>query len=112
MINEMELPEKKSALEELKENIKGAKEGIEREFSKGFNSWPACFGSRVFQAETYLSIKPVREELGQDKYKEARGKLEDLKTQLQKLKEEYPEANTIPPEETREEFIKKLKEIL
>lgn len=112
MENNKELLEKKSAFDDLKENINGTEDGIEREFAKGFNSWADCFGSRVFQIEAYLSIKAIQEELGQDKYKEIIKKLENLKIQLRKLKDDYSDVKIIPSREIREEFVKKVKEIL
>lgn len=108
----IEMQENRDDYGDLVRIIREAPERIEKEFAKGHNSWPACFGSSVFAVETFLSLSGVKNKLGQDGLKEAERKLEELKEDLAKLKKDYPETTVVPAEETRRDFIEKLNNII
>lgn len=81
---------------------------IESECRRTKNSWPECFGSRVFPIETYLDNDKVRAELGDEKYAAVMAKIEELKTKLDDLKSRYPDKETPPPEEVKKQFLQLL----
>lgn len=95
----------KSRLELLRETIAGAARRIEEEFSRTENSWPACFGSSVFVVETYLFSPKVEASLSPEQYQLALKRLEDLKERLYELKQQYPEKETMPPEDVKKELL-------
>ncbi len=98
----------KTRLEMLQDVIAGAREGIEAEFKRTVNPWLSCFGSRVFAAELYLESPKTKALLPADKYQQALDRLEELKQRLWDLKKQYPEKADIPPDEIKEELLKKL----
>ncbi len=103
-------PEKKEKTrsEELREAILNAPESIEEEFTRTANSWLACFGSSVFVVETYLFSPKVRALLSSEEYSRAEKNIENLKLRLFELKKIYPDKNTIPPDEIKQELLDKL----
>lgn len=100
--------EPKTRLEDLQEAIANSPAAIESEFNRTANSWLACFGSRVFIVETYLSSQKTEELLPPEKYQEALSRLEQLKQRLYELKQQYPEKETTPPNEIKEELLEAL----
>lgn len=103
----MEEPRKEfSALVQIHKVIDGASKAIPDEFKKTDNSWMACFGSRVFQLEMWLSM--ARGEITVQDYDLYQSRLDELKTDLEKLKQKFPEKNTIPDLELQEELLKRL----
>jgi hypothetical protein len=101
-------PRPLSRLEQLEEAIANSAASIELEFSRTANSWLSCFGSRVFVVETLLSSPKVEELLPVEKYQEALSKLELVKERLYQLKQIYPDKETVPPEEVKEELLQSL----
>lgn len=101
-------PKLKNRLEELKEAMENASQGIEDEFSRSTNDWLSCFGSKVFVVETRLSSSKIRDMLGPDKYRDALERMERLKERLNQLKKQYPEKEDIPPNEIKEELLSQL----
>jgi 3-phenylpropionate/cinnamic acid dioxygenase small subunit len=95
-------------LDELKEAIEKAPQRIEDEFKRTVNPWLSCFKSSIFVVETYLDSQKVRELLPAEDYKKAEERLEELKERVFRLEEQYPTKKTSPPEETRQELLKKL----
>ncbi|MDD3102033.1 MAG: hypothetical protein PHE59_02720 [Patescibacteria group bacterium] len=107
----MENFEKQSSenrINEIKNTISKSSEGIEKEFQRTVNSWLACFTSRVFAIEIMMSDKKVEDELGLEKYNTAQEKLEILKQKLFDLKQQYPDRNTVPPDEIKQELLEML----
>jgi hypothetical protein len=102
-----EFPEK-SRLEEMQEVIDNASESIEAEFKRTANPWLSCFGSRVFAVETYLSSPKTKALISPEKYELAEKRMEDLKQELYDLKQEYPDKDTVPPEEIQQELLREL----
>jgi hypothetical protein len=101
-------PKPINRLEELQELIARAAPLIEAEFSRTANSWLNCFGSKVFQVETYLSSPKVEELLSQEAYQRALSNAEALKERLHELKEQYPDKATVPPDEIKQELLQAL----
>ena len=101
-------PNQRNRLEELQEAITNSAPAIESEFNRTANDWLSCFGSRVFVIETYLSSKKVEELLTPEKYREVLSKLETLKNRLHALKEQYPNKETVPPEDIKQELLDSL----
>jgi hypothetical protein len=102
-----ELPEK-NRLEELEDVIKNASLAIDEEFNRTANPWLSCFGSCVFQVETYLGSPKTKSLILPEKYQLAEQRLENLKQKLYDLKKIYPEKNNIPPAETQQELLHEL----
>lgn len=94
----------KSRIEEAKKVILNASSEIEKEFKGTANSWLACFGSCVFQIEIYLFGKKAESELG-GKDNIIQEKIENLKQRLYDLKQQYPDKNTVPPDEIKQELL-------
>ena len=74
---------------------------IAAEFEGTDNSWLACFGSSVFLLETTLALRDSPSSTSQQR-------LEDLKIRLQKLKSQYPEHSSAPPDEIRAALLTRL----
>ncbi len=98
----------KTRLEELRDVIAGAREGIEEEFKRTANPWLACFAGQVFAAELLLESPKTKALLPAEQYQQALNRLEELKQRLWDLKQQYPERTEIVPEEIKEELLKKL----
>jgi len=107
-IENQESQKEKNRLEELQDLIINAPERIENEFSRTANDWLSCFGSSVFQVETYLSSPKVKALLSTEKYELAEKRIEELKEKLYQLKEQYSDKETIPPEDIKRELITEL----
>lgn len=103
-----ESPNDKNILELLRDTIATAPERTEAEFARTQNSWMACFSSSVFVVETYLGISTMKAFLTPEQLKRADGKLESLKQEVWNLKQQYPEKNTTPPGETKNDLLEKL----
>ena len=95
----------KTRVEEITNAILNSTKHIEEEFQKTANSWLECFGSRIFVIETLLYGKRSETELGAEKYNVAIKKLEALKEKHYDLKQQYPDKNTIPPDEIKQELL-------
>lgn len=104
----MENIEHKSRIDEAKDAIRSSSLKIEDEFKRSANSWMACFGSRVFVVETYLASDKVESEIGSEKYIAIMDKLTILKERLFSLKDQFPDKNTVPPENIKQELLKML----
>ncbi|MFA5358224.1 MAG: hypothetical protein WC310_00165 [Patescibacteria group bacterium] len=98
----------KTSLQEAQDAIMNSSTKIEEEFARTSNSWMACFGTRVFIIETYLSSKEVKNEVGIAKYTAIIKRLEDLKQRLYELKEQYPSQDTVPPNNIKQELLEML----
>ena len=108
IMENLESQKEKSRLDELKDLIADAPARIESEFSRTANDWLSCFGSSIFQIEAYLVSPKVRMLLDPDECDLAEKRLEELKEQLHELKEKYPDKETVPPEEIKQELLGKL----
>ena len=104
----LEKQQPKTRIEDARDAILKSPEQIEKEFQRTANSWLACFGSRVFVIETYLDGKRAEEQLRFEKYKVVEKKLEALKQRVFDLKQQYPDKNTIPPDEIKKELLEML----
>jgi len=104
----LEKPPQKTRIEEAENAILKSPEQIEEEFRRTDNSWLACFGSRVFVIETYLSGKKAETELGTEKYNTVQEKLEALKQKLYDLKQQYSAKNTVPSDKIKKELLNML----
>ena len=104
-----EQTQEKTKLELLEGIISNASSEIEREFQKTANNWLACFGTIVFQIETILHSRQIKEGMPDEKFKKAVEKLEFLKQQLQELKTQYSEKETMPPDEIKLRLLENLK---
>ena len=112
-INTGDFEKPKSILEEIQEIIDKSPEKIEEEFKRTTNTWLDCFISRLFPIETYLSLRNAKAEVGSDeKYQDISIRLEDLKEKVADLKEQYPDKNTIPPEEAKKELFENLRNLI
>jgi len=97
-----------SRLTELKQLIKNAPARIEAEFKRTANDWLSCFGTTIFQIETYLTSPKLQNELGAEKYRTSLEKIEKLKNQLLALKEQFPNKLPGPPDNIKKELLKQL----
>jgi len=104
----LELEKEKTRLEELQETISNAASRVEAEFARTQNSWLECFGSSVFVVETYLSSPKLEVLLSPEQHKMALQRIEELKAKLHELKQQYPEKNDVPPDETKKELLLEL----
>ena len=95
-------------LEELQGVIKNARQGIEAEFARSPNNWLSCFGSKVFVVETHLNSPKLQELVSSEKFQAAVIKLEQLKEKLFELQQQYPDRETMPPDEIKEELLSEL----
>lgn len=103
-----ESPPIENRLDHLRGIIQNAQRSIAGEFARTVNSWLECFGSCVFQVETYLASSKVRVVLSPEKYTIAEKRLEDLKEKLHHLKEQYPNKQPVPPENIQQELLAEL----
>ena len=102
-------PKQETRLSELNDLIGGMRAGIEREYAKGGNSWAACVGSRVFQLETVLhGTWSGDTSVPEDKLALAKERIEAFKYKLADLKRDYPERDSVPPQDVQEEIIREL----
>ncbi|MEK7583619.1 MAG: hypothetical protein AAB490_00090 [Patescibacteria group bacterium] len=101
-------PLPKSRLDQLQEAIANAASAIEAEFDRTTNDWLSCFGSMVFVVDMYLSMEKVQELLSPEKHQEALSRLEKLKEHLHELRKRYPEKETVPPDEIKQELLDSL----
>ena len=98
-------PKPATRLEEAQEAIANSASAIESEFSRTANDWLSCFGSRAFIVETYLSSPKVEKLLSSEDYQSALGRMEKLKERLSGLREQYPNKETVPPENIKQELL-------
>jgi hypothetical protein len=103
---DFEMP--KTRIELVRDVISGAKDSIEREFSRTANSWFSCAGSVVFQLECYISSPKAKIECGDEAHDKIMARLELLKQRLTELKGQYPEKDPVPPEEIKEEILSQI----
>ena len=108
MDNQFEKPKEKTVVEELREKIINSPTAVEAEFERTDNIWLDCFTTRIFVIETYLEVSKNRELLSSQQYQEARRKLEELKEFHRNLLSQYPNKDTIPPDEIKRELFKRL----
>lgn len=97
-----------SAHDELMAIIDNASSAVETEFSRTQNSWMECFGSKIFQIETYLSLRSVKEFYSEEKYNLLMEKLEELKELHSSLKERYPDKTAQVPEKIKQQLFNHL----
>lgn len=97
----MESPQSSDYMSRMQGLIEESSASIEAEFQRTGNSWPACFGTRVFCIECCLphntpdtSVEVAR--------------LEDLKWRLSELHLDYPSSNDEPPHEVKADFLARL----
>lgn len=100
--------QEKTRLDELREKIDGARARIESEFTRTENSWLECFGSSVFVIETYLSSPKLEALLSREQYKHALQRMDGLKEKLFELKKQYPDKNTVLPDNIKESLLQEL----
>lgn len=100
--------QEKNRLDELKESIRNAPERIEAEFQRTQNTWLECFGGSIFVVETYLASPKLQTLLSPEQHQKALDKIEELKNRHFELKAQYPDKDTIPPEEIKKELLDKL----
>ena len=107
MVNERG-PKIPNMLEELKDAIRKAPKGIEAEFLRSPNSWPACFAGHLDVIDVYISLSNKKGLITLEEYKSLNSRVEELKKEIYLLKEQYPEKNTILPENIKKDLLKKL----
>ena len=94
-----------SRVDMAKDAISSGAEGIKAEFQRTKNSWLACFGGRLDAIETYLSSEKAKNEFETEEYNAVQEKLETLKRRVNNLKQQYPNRNTVPPDEIKQELL-------
>lgn len=97
-----------SRIEEARDVIQRAAQRIEDEFARSKNSWLECFGSSIFVLETYLDSDKVKLEVGEAAFFKIMQKLNDLKERHHELKQDYPDKETVPPDNIKKELLDKL----
>jgi hypothetical protein len=108
MVEIQESKQEENRLEQLRGVIANAGAAIEEEFGRTANDWLSCFGSCVFRVDIYLYSRKVQELLPPEKYEEALSKLERLKEKLYELKKQYPDKETVPPDDIKRGLLKEL----
>ncbi|MDP3792446.1 MAG: hypothetical protein Q8Q89_01825 [bacterium] len=109
MSNNNEVPQsEKTGIERIRENVINAPAAVEAEFERTDNIWLDCFTSRIFQIEVYLDLKNTRESLTPQQYQEAERKLQELKKFHRSLLDQYPNKETVPPDEIKLELFRRL----
>lgn len=108
MENKDKSAENTEILKDWNNTIDNAEVRIEDEFNRTANSWPACFVSTLFALETYLSPISRRNLIAEEKIAEMERRLEELKTNVAVLNNEYPEKETPPSDEIKKELLEKL----
>ena len=104
-----EKPPEKTCIERIRDNVNNAPTAVEAEFERTDNIWLDCFTSRIFQIETYLEISKERNEgLSEEQYQSAKLKLEELKEFHRALLKQYPNKDTVPPDDVKAELFKRL----
>lgn len=71
----------------------------------------SCFVTNTFVTELNLSILHGRNLISNDIYRTVHQRLEQLKDYIRILQRYYPEKNTIPPNEVKEELFFELEKI-
>lgn len=102
---EYESSQSQRRLEEIKASVRNVRSGIEAEYARTTNSWMECAGSRAFQLECFLDSEKAEQELGKDVCESLRTKLARAIDRLIELKRQYPDKQTEPPAEIKEEMI-------
>lgn len=97
-------PPEESRVEEMRAIIQGARESVTGEFTRTPNDWLSCFGSKIFQLETYLFSPKTQAELG-ERLSLVERRLDVLKQRLAELKAIYPTKDSVPPSEIQEELF-------
>ena len=87
----------------IREIIMGSAEAIQAEFTTTANSWPACYGTRVFCIECYLPLYDIF-----DTERLHRARIEDIKVRLGQLHKEFPESASEPSTEIKQEMLERL----
>lgn len=107
--------DKEKALERInmaQKAINNASERTEAEFNKTANTWLECFSSSIFVVETAIvaldEAKKIKAVLGEDKVDAMIKKLESLKERHKQFVQLYPDKDTIPPENVKQELFKLL----
>jgi hypothetical protein len=103
-----EIQKQLSRVEEARGVISHAAQRIEDEFARSRNSWLECFGSSIFALETYLDSDKVKDGVGDAEFTKIMQKLNDLKVRHDELKQTYPDKETVPPEDIKQELLIKL----
>lgn len=105
--------ERKTILQEIENLIDQSPEKVEAEFLRTANTWLDCFIDRLFPIETYLNMPSAQTEIGNaEQHQDILNKLEELKEKVNVLKEQYPNQDTIPPDNIKEELFNSLRNIL
>jgi hypothetical protein len=102
----IKMPE--SRLEEAAKIISDSPGAIEKEFARTANDWLSCVGSRIFQLECLFSSEKAKMEVGVDTFNEINKKLENVKSKLFVLKEQYPNKDFEPSEAVKKEILSML----
>ncbi len=108
---QLESPNEKSEISELKECIQNSPEAIEEEFARTENDWLSCFSSRIISVETWLQNKEIERVLA-EKNDEVKLKLEALKDQVLVLRREYFTKDKQVPQDTKQELLDQLSGLL
>lgn len=108
-----QLEQRKTIFEEIENIINQSPETVEAEFLRTANTWLDCFIDRLFPIETYLNMKSAPADIGtSEQHQDILNRLEELKERVTVLKEQYPNQDTIPPDDIKEELFNSLKNIL
>lgn len=92
----------------IREKIRNSPDAVEAEFERTNNTWLDCFTTRIFVIETHLDSRKTREELSPDQHQEAERKIQELKEFHRGLLDKYPNKDTIPPDDVKQELFRRL----
>lgn len=106
--NSPESNEEKSDLEVLKEIIQSVPSEIEREFSKGGNSWFACVTTRLQEILSYLEFAIQSHEIDEARAQEAMSKFVALGQRVRELGTIYPNEDEVVPDDIKVEILSKI----
>jgi hypothetical protein len=107
-----ETQQPRTRIDEAKNLIVRFSESIEEEFQRAGNSWFACFRGHLDPIDIYLFGEKAEKELGAEKYDKVQKVLEALKQKVSDLKQEYPDRNTIPPDDIKKDLLDTLLSML
>jgi len=100
-------PEQKSILEEIKEVIESSSEKIQEEMKRSGNRWLACMITRASILKNYLNIGQRTGQIDFEHHEEAIRKLQSLIDKVYGLQRKHDIKEDIP-EELKDELILEL----
>lgn len=107
-----ETTQKDNTLDELRDAINNAPESIDAELKKTYddsvftpNNWFDCFNTNATYVQGYFELARSRNQITGEEAERAQAKLDDLLSEIGKLKKENPNKQVEVSEEKKEELL-------